>query len=215
MIYYPDGLEGDEIRTGVSAAVLNQYSLLKILSGGEKDHVNRRSIPSVIDYQNILVLSMPIPGSCVQVLDGAQPEISQHEEERMIVIAPYSDLTNIDLTSEAHTPPEIVFGPEPSHDWCYYYEKADLARQRGEWKEVLRLGNEVLNKRFIPVDSIQWIPFLQAYARAGDLESLDRIHRMIKNADPYVARQICQATAGIPGLTAEVVETLQARYCFE
>jgi hypothetical protein len=215
LIYYPDGVGNDKIRTGVSAAVLNQYSLLRILSEGEKDHLNRRSILSVIDYQNILVLSMPTPESCVQVFNGAQPEISQYEEERVIVVAPHSDLTKVDLNSAPHTPPQIVFGSEPPHGWCYYYEKADLARQRGDWDEVFKLGNEVLEKGFVPVDDIEWMPFLQAYARAGDLERLDRIHKIIKNANPYVTRQICQIVAGMPGLTAPVIKTLEARYCFE
>jgi hypothetical protein len=213
LIYYPDGDVGEEIRTPVSAAVLNQYSLLKILSGGEKDHVNRRSIRSVIDYQNIVVLSMPTTGSCVQALNGSQSEISQYEEERMIVVAPYSDLSKIDVSAAPRTPPEVVFGPEPPHDWCYHYEKADLARQRGDWEEVVRLGNNALDQGFIPADDIEWMPFLQAYARAGDMQRLTQIHRQIKNANPYIARQVCQLVAGIPGLNVEVTEILQARYC--
>lgn len=213
LIYYPEGLGDDEIRTPISAAVLNQYSLLKILSDGPRDNVNRRSIRSVIDYQNILVLSMPTPGSCVQVLNGAQPEISQFEEERVIVVAPHSDLNHIDLMSELHTPPQIVFGPEPAHEWCYYYEKADLARQRGEWEKVLALGDQVLEKTLVPEDNIEWMPFLQAYARAGDMDRLAQIHQHLKNADPYIAGQVCQLVTGMPGLSVSVTEILNARYC--
>jgi hypothetical protein len=215
LIYYPDGVEGEEIRTPVSAAVLNQYSLLKILSNGEKDHVNRRSIHSVIDYQDILVLSMPLEGSCVQVMNGAQPEFSQYEEERIIVVAPSSDLTNIELSSEEETPPQVVFGPEPAHEWCYHYEKADLARQRGDWDEVLRLGDEVLAQGYVPTDAIEWMPFLQAYARAGDEERLENVNRLMKNADPYIRRQACEKLGALTSLPDSSRELINALYCAE
>lgn len=214
LIYYPQGVAGDQIRIEIPAAVLNRNSLLKILGNGGKDHDNRRSIRSVTDYQNILVLSMPSRESCVHVIDGIDPEISPHEEERIMVIAPFSNPDLIDLTSEHHTPPEIVFGPEPPHDWCYYYEKADLARQRGDWEHIVRLGNEVLQIGFVPQDEIEWIPFLLAYAQAGEADRLDNIRRSMKNADPFVVQQACQKLGGMPGLSSNVIEVVDT-FCSE
>lgn len=214
LIYYPNGIAGDRIQTGVSAVVLNKASLLKILGNGGREQENRRSIRSVINYQNILVLSMPTQGSCVQVINGSQPEISQFEEERVMVIAPFSNTSHIDLTSAHHTPPQVVFGPEPAHDWCYYYEKADLARQRGDWDEVVRLGNEVAQKGFIPEDDIEWMPFIQAYAHAGEADDLDKIRRLMKNSDPYITQQICQNVGEIAELDSEVHEVVRS-FCSE
>ncbi len=214
LIYYPDGVGGDEVRTGVSAAVLNKSSLLKIVSEGGRDQTNRRSIRSVIDYQNILVMSMPITGSCVQVIDGSQPEISPYEEERIMVIAPYSDLNLIDLDSEPHLPPVDVFGPEPAHSWCFFYEKADLARQRGDWEEVLRLGNEALDQGLTPVDLIEWMPFLEAYARTGDAQRVDEIRRLMRNADPFVTQQVCVRLGELPGLSEQVITVVNS-FCNE
>jgi len=28
------------------------------------------------------------------------------------------------------------------HGWCYYYQKANLARQQGDWEQVIALGRE-------------------------------------------------------------------------
>ena len=215
LIYYPDGLSGDQTRAAISAAVLNKYSLLKILSNGAKEQDNRRSITSITDYQNILIFSSPTSGSCVQVINGSQPEISSFEEERVMVIAPYSNTDLIDLTSADHTPPQVVFGPEPAHEWCYYYEKADLARQRGDWEEVIRLGNEAIKKRFGPQDDIEWMPFLQAYVRAGAVDRLDKVHSFMKNAEPYVAQQVCKSLSKLPDISAEVRELIDSQYCFE
>jgi len=215
LIYYPEGIAGDQIRPGVSAAVLNKYSLLKILSNGGKEQDNRRTIRSVTDYQNILVLSMPTPRSCVQVMDGSQPEISQFEEERLALVAPHSDINLIDLQSAGHTPPQVVFGPEPAHEWCYYYEKASLARQRGDWDEVLALGNRALKEGYAAGDDIEWIPFLQAYARADDMEGLREIHRLMKNSHPYVVQQVCQSVGGMSDLSQTAKETFDSLYCIE
>jgi hypothetical protein len=195
---------------GVSAAVLNKDSLLKILGNAPSENENRRSIRSVIDYQNILVLSMPSLESCVQVIDGKTPVLSPFEEERVMVIAPFSDTSHIDLNADPHTPPQLVFGPEPPHDWCYYYEKADLARQHGNWEEVIRLGNEAMQNELAPQDDIEWIPFLQAYARAGEADRLDKIRRLMRHADPFVIQQACKKLGGLPGLSNEVREVVHS-----
>ncbi len=34
-----------------------------------------------------------------------------------------------------------VYGPEPEHGFCYYYQKADLARQFGAWDKVAEFGD--------------------------------------------------------------------------
>jgi hypothetical protein len=214
LIYYPEGMGGSHIRTSVSAVVLNKETVLKILAQRGRESDNRRSIRSVIDYQNILILSMPTEGSCVQVIGGNNPELSQFEEERVMVAAPYSNIDLIEPASEFHIPPQDVFGPEPDHEWCYYYEKASLARQQEDWEEVVRLGNEALENGFSPQDDIEWMPFLQAYARAGDVERLDRIRRMMKNSDPYVVLQACQSLSRMTGLSLETADVIQA-FCAE
>jgi hypothetical protein len=214
LIYYPEGMGGTRIRTGISAAVLNKETLLKILSQRGRESDNRRSIRSVIDYQNILILSKPTEGSCVQVIDGTNPQPSQFEEERVMVVAPFSEIDLIDLDAEEHLPPSVVFGPEPAHEWCYFYEKASLALQRNDWEEVVRLGNEALIKGFSPQDDIEWMPFLQAYAHAGDLDRLDRIRIMMKNSNPYVNLHVCQSLNKMTDLSQDVARIMTS-FCGE
>jgi hypothetical protein len=214
LIYYPDGIAGDQIRPGVSALVLNPNSLHKILTGAGRERDNRRSIITMIDYQNVLVVTMPIQGACARVINGTQPELSQYEEERVTMIASYSDPAHIDLDAEHAVPPELVFGPEPAHDWCYFFEKADLARQRGDWDEVTRLGNEALKQDLVPQDTIEWMPFLQAYARAGNVDRLNKIRRLMKGTDPYVTQQVCQSIRGMSELSDQVIEAVDS-FCIE
>jgi hypothetical protein len=108
----------------------------------------------------------------------------------------------------------VVFGPEPARGWCYFYEKADLARQRGDWDEVLALGNEALDKEFVPQDSVEWIPFLQGYAIAGDVDHLREMAPVIA-VEPYISLQVCQHITSMQGLSASVVEVVDSLYCLE
>ena len=35
--------------------------------------------------------------------------------------------------------PEQIYGKQNTETWCYFFEKADLARQYEDWNEVVRL----------------------------------------------------------------------------
>jgi len=53
---------------------------------------------------------------------------------------PLSDPSRIIITGkDMPVMPEDIFGKEPPHTWCYYYEKAELARQAGDWEQVAKL----------------------------------------------------------------------------
>jgi len=115
---------------------------------------------------------------------------------------------------EPHTPPAVVFGTEPPHGWCYYYEKADLARQRGDWDQVWNLGDQALDKGFAPQDAIEWVPFLQAYAMAGDVDRLTEMASVIA-LEPYISLQVCRRIGSMQGLSDSVMEVLDSLYCLE
>jgi hypothetical protein len=107
------------------------------------------------------------------------------------MVAPFSETEKI-LTDESPVDvPETLFGPEPEHDWCFLYEKAALARQRGDWDKVLQLAKEAENKNLKPSDPIEWMPFIQAYAMNGRVNDLAAVFDQIQS-DEYVTRQACQ-----------------------
>jgi hypothetical protein len=214
LLYYPDKQNPEAIQPGLFATVLNSNAVVKILTRERQQYDNRKNIITYPNYRNILVLSQPTLDSCVHVIDGNQPEYSRDEADSVRVVGAYSEVEHV-LTEEApHTPPEVVFGPEPSDDWCYYYEKADLARQRGEWEEVLSLGIESQDKGFAPQDKIEWIPFLQAYAVAGDVHRLTEMAPAV-TGEPYISLQVCQQIGAMQGLSDPVKEVVNSLYCLE
>jgi hypothetical protein len=214
LIYYPEKQSNKYIQPGVFAAVLNRDTVNKVLVRERQDYNNRKNITTYANYRNILVITKPTQNSCLHVVDGFHPEYSRDEWESVRLIEPYSEIDHILLDETPHTPPTIVFGPEPAHNWCYYYQKADLARQRMEWGDVQEIGEQAFSQGMMPKDLIEWVPFLQAYAVNGKVERLTELALIIAD-DPYTSQQTCQILAGMTGLSDTVLETVDSLYCLD
>jgi hypothetical protein len=60
-------------------------------------------------------------------------------------------------------PSEAIFGTEPAHTWCYSYQKAELARQQGDWKAVLTIWEDAQKAGHKPNNSFEYLPFIEAF----------------------------------------------------
>jgi hypothetical protein len=214
LIYYPEKQKLDNIQPTLFASVLNKGTVIKILTRERQEYDIRKNIVTYPNYRNILVLTQPTSASCVHAINSFQPEFSSKELDSIRLIGGYSEVEHVLMDETPHRPPATVFGPEPNHTWCYYYEKADLARQRSDWEEVQRLDSEAFEKGLAPEDMIEWIPFLQSYAKIANVERLTDLAPVV-TADPYVAQQACQALNSMPDLSAQVIETIHSFYCLE
>ncbi len=212
LIYYPQAQNALVDQPVVFAALLNTDTINAVVTRQRQDFDNRRTIRTYKNYRQVLVLTQPSSDSCVEALDGKNPEFSSAEDSNVRVVAPYSDVSHILTQGDFHTPPLAEFGPEPPYDWCYYYEKAALARQQGNWSEVARLGRAAAAQKLAPKDLIEWMPFLQAYAIDGDAASLERPASAIM-ADPLVAQQACRILSATPGISDAVRAQVTGLYC--
>jgi hypothetical protein len=103
---------------------------------------------------------------CLQVLDepyADQPFYGTHQEQLVRI----SNVSRI-LGDSASEPDPRVFGPEPPRTWCYYFQKADLARQFMDWEAVIRLEHEARSRGYSPGFGVELLPFIEAHARLGD-----------------------------------------------
>jgi hypothetical protein len=158
----------------IYAEVLYPGSVIQVFRGAI-EHRYIRNTEFERDYNNALVVSLPSPASCVHVIDGGRPELSVDEPPIVDWVASYSHIQQVKTDGIPARPPEIIFGQEPPHTWCYYYQKMSLARQRGVWDEVVALGEEALNASFEPLDQSEWMPLLEGYAYSGDLEKANSL----------------------------------------
>ena len=98
---------------------------------------------------------------------GTRPSLVQQ-------VGAYSHVDRIIPTGTSPTLPAHIFGAEPPHDWCYYYQKASLARQLGDWAQVVGdgFGNEFLIQQARPVVNDHRLLGGQAGLRFLDLSRL-------------------------------------------
>jgi len=80
--------------------------------------------------------------------------------------------------------PESIYGKQNNQTWCYYFEKADLARQYKQWDEIARLWDESQAIGERADNGFEYIPFIEGY---GHLEDWDYVKTQTKFADKITA----------------------------
>jgi len=88
------------------------------------------------------------------------------------------------VEGESPTPPEEIYGKTSAQTWCYYFEKADLARQYQEWDEIVRLWDEAAANSERPDNGFEYIPFIEGFGQTGDW---DKVKEMTKFANRVTA----------------------------
>lgn len=177
----------------VFAEVLDNNTLEYVRLGSRVWHARRVVILFQKDYNHTLVAAMPTTASCVHLLDGSSLELPLGAHPRIQIVAKYSTIEQIQAWENQATIPLEIFGPEPEHGWCYYYQKAALARQQRNWQEIVRLGNIVLSQGLKPQDKTEWMPFLMGYVVVGDQETATYIADIIRSEE-IVRHRLCDET---------------------
>jgi hypothetical protein len=101
----------------------------------------------------------------------------------------FSSPANI-LPESGQSPDTNIFGAEPVHVWCYYFEKADLARQQAKWQDVIAFMEVAQESGLGPNVGIEWLPLLEAYGMTDNWPAAQdlslTIHRMHTRNDSMV-----------------------------
>jgi len=120
--------------------------------------------------------------ACVRVLDSIYSEDPKFTDDvnKLIVI---SNLDSILTNNGTVSPNPSVFGKEIRHDWCYYFEKADLARQMQDWQTILKLRSEAESKGLTPEMGAEYLPFIEAYAQTGHWSDAYQLSLAAKNLE--------------------------------
>ncbi len=184
-IYYPD-----RVGPVITSEVINKDTLVYLQTGSTEER-NFRMVEFEIDFSKSLILSIPSEQSCLHVLDQNKLEFSPWDDDLTRQAAAASHPEQIQLEADFHVPPGIIFGQEPAHNWCYYYQKAALARQRGDWPGVVRLAEEANQQGFEPADPVEWLPFFEGYLYFHRLEDARRIADDILEM-PDIAQKYCK-----------------------
>jgi hypothetical protein len=140
-------------------------------------------------------------GVCVRLLDPIYAGDPSFDEEPNGAI-PLSNLDLVIPSDSPSAPDPAIFGLEPAHDWCYYFEKADLARQRQDWGTIIQLDSKVEAKGFKPIAGEEYLPFIEAYTQTGNWSKAYDLSLSAKAVTPLIDRNLCanwNRFAGIAG----------------
>jgi hypothetical protein len=106
-------------------------------------------------------------------------------------MAPASNLSRIEQnTPQPYEMPTDIFG-EPQLDWCYYFEKADLARQFREWERIVQLWDEASAAGFQPQNGVEYLPFIEGFARQNDWQQAARLSLQANRISEAMPKILC------------------------
>ena len=115
---------------------------------------------------NILVFDYDPPG-CFRVIDPEVEATNRLLPPALRDVARYSNQRVILFDRKAQLPGQF-YGSEPPHNWCYYFGQAELARQKGDWEQVVALGETAFALDDHPNDPVERLVFIEGYAHVED-----------------------------------------------
>lgn len=183
----------------------------------EKDIAIRypyRTVNFNSNTSNAVVIYMPQNG-CLRVLDPQRGDlvIYSHLPDSLTNAIPLSDTSRIitNPSQPAHPP----FFPEPERGWCYYFAKAGLANQQGDYETTSALAKEALTLGLQPEDPYEWLVFVEAYAMNGEIDQAEEISNTVLAEGRKTLKAVCQVWEQVQAQAheggAEAVESARLR----
>ena len=162
------------------------------------------------DANDILLIDNSLE-SCLSLLAANQPE-NRELSPLLTQALPRVNLDRIISQPDfPSSPPIEIFGPEPAHNWCYYYQKANLARQYGDWQKVVSLANEADQQGFQPVRTSEWLLFVDAFVQVGDFSAAEGLTDRMQSRDPRLTELLCAYWTEQPALPSGFWESLSKK----
>jgi hypothetical protein len=107
----------------------------------------------------------------------------------------YAEFSNESLISDT-TPQDLPLlaasiSLEPQNTWCYYFEKIDLARSKGDLSKALELYETSLSKNLKPIEGAELLPVVQSYVGIGIIEKAIELTKEALSITPASAPIFC------------------------
>ena len=154
-----------------------------------------------------IVLNYNPPG-CLRVLDA---ELDGENRTLPPELQKAAHLSNPDFilpesSADRAVLPPGLYGSEPAHNWCYFYAKAELARQQGDWELVAELGEQAFASGDYPNDPVERFPFIEGYAHVGKWQRAQELSEETRSITPMMEVLLCKLWVRIDQTTPESPE---------
>ena len=109
-------------------------------------------------------------------------------------LLPYSNPNQIITSGDTQVslPDFFAKTPQPKN-WCYYFEKADLARQREDWQQIAELGDIAFSLDDSPNHASERVPFIEGYAHTGQWQRAEELTYEALKINQFMGPMLCEA----------------------
>jgi hypothetical protein len=158
---------------------------------------------------------------CLRVLepavDGALPRPPELPAQMRAAVR-LSNLAQIIADSQppASLPGDVFRSIPPENTWCYYYEKAELARQQRQWAALAALADRALAGNPRIASAWEILPYIDGYLRTGQVNKAVRLTRQADEQRPhgraYTRLLLCDAwRRGVDAAAGEALSAAAAQ----
>jgi len=125
-----------------------------------------------------------------------------------------SNIGQVDLSSEFEADPSRYYGAEPVHTWCYYFEKAELARQHKDWEKITHVYESAASAGYTALLPSENLVFIEAFARLGDAQKAVQLTDRTISQDHKLCKSLVsvwqRAIEASPEIGAEARKTIES-----
>jgi hypothetical protein len=167
-----------------------------------------RFYPLNSDPSQVLVIYNQ-PPSCLRILNPDYHQDFPSLPPKVKDALPFSNLEQIKTTGGMTAPLPPPFEPILGPSWCYFFQKADLARQRGEWQTVAALADAAFNLGYpdSPAKHVnEYELYIEGYAHIARWEKAKELTFEAIKFDPLLETMLCKTWTRIESDTEASAE---------
>lgn len=194
MIYAPELSENPIPYQLILAGSLQMDTMPDLIPDQEIDRT-ARVFNFIGNTSNMITIYQPEQG-CLQVLSPeTNPDSFQSHRyadlwEKLI---PLSNLNRITVEGDRMLLPSKYFGQVSTDTWCYYYQLAALAEQKGAWQQVVEEYDLATHAGYSPINSSEWLPLIRAQLSLNEVNAAIEISSRINVDDDLARLGLCSA----------------------
>jgi hypothetical protein len=187
--------------------------LLPKLSPGLPMEGQYRTVKFKSTTSNIVMIYLPGDG-CLHLVD---PQYMSREDlpglpQNLANNIDISNISQVERNGDNMAEPSRYFGTEPERNWCYYFEKAELARQYNDWEEVIVNYESASSAGYTALQPVEYLVFIEAFARQENIAKAGQLTNRVISQDRKLCKSLLttweRALDASPGIHTETMKQI-------
>ena len=148
------------------------------------------------------------PPTCLKILDPIldreNPDLNSLTKQALFLSKPALIIPDENNQPDSRT--LDIIGAEPQKNWCYYFEKADLASQFRNWELIEILYKNVKSLNIKPRDGREWFPFIEGLSHLSKWEEATEITNQALKTTSNMEPMLCLLWKRITDDTPDTIQ---------